>query len=202
MMIKYTLLLLLVLLSSCTRDIHPIAKKTLEHKNPTTYVFNHSVPELKERIVAAFQIEKQSAGSFCVFFRCEAPFLISVETKEHATFAGHLFDNRENADDVYLHSYGEPFGLSAVYFANGKPLRYRAAFHLHLAAVNERSTKVTVLTQNSTVINGAKCCSPHGYYSNDVPVEPTTIEEYKILLYIGQVLGVRDMPPLHTPDNK
>jgi len=45
-----------------------------------------------------------------------------------------------------------------------------------------------------SVINGARCCGPHGYYANDVPVEPTTIEEYKILLYIGQVLSVRDMP--------
>jgi hypothetical protein len=201
MMKKLSLIILLALFTSCSRDIHPIAKKTLKQKNPTTYVFNYSAQELKQRIVAAFQIERQSAGSFCVFLRCEAPFLISAETKERATFARHLFDNPENTDDVYLHSYGEPFGLSAIYFANGKPLRYRAAFHLHLAGINEHSTKVTVLTQNPTVINGAKCCSPHGYYSNDVTVEPTTIEEYRILLYIGQVLNVRDMPPLQTPDD-
>jgi hypothetical protein len=30
-------------------------------------------------------------------------------------------------------------------------------------------------------------------------VEPTTVEEYQILLRIAEQLGVKDMPPLITP---
>jgi hypothetical protein len=43
--------------------------------------------------------------------------------------------------------------------------------------------------------------SLRGYKSNDVAVELTTVEEYKILLFIRRILGVNDMPPVRLPED-
>ncbi len=189
--------LLLSCCISCDRDIHPIKTKLLSQKNPTSYVFTRPVPEVREKILTAFK-DDDLMRDFYSSFPTTQYFFFAVESREHAVFAERIFANRENQDDVYLHSYGTPICLSPVYFAGGKPLRYRAEFHLHLTSLDDNSTKVTITTHDPTVINGSKCCGLHGYMANDVTVEPTTIEEYKILLFIGRVLGAGDMPRLFT----
>jgi hypothetical protein len=41
--------------------------------------------------------------------------------------------------------------------------------------------------------------SPHGPSLISAEVDPTTIEQYQILLDIGRQLGAKEMPPLLTP---
>ena len=193
--------LLLSFCISCDRDIHPVKTRPLSQKNPTSYVFTRPVPEAREKILTAFKDDKLMEDFSSSFPTAPYSYFVA-ESREHAAFSERIFANPENQDDVYLHSFGTPICLSPVYFAGGKPLRYRAEFQLHLTALDDNSTRVAVITHDPKVINGSRCCGLHGYVSNDVAVEPTTVEEYKILLFIGRVLGASDMPPLRLPESK
>jgi len=186
----------------CDSDIHTIKTKPLREKNPTSYVFPRPVSEVREEIIKAFEIENRFSKATEEFYSSfsDTRLWFSVESREDSVFSETIFQNPANHNDVYLHSHGEPLWSSPVYFGGGKPLRYRAKFQLHLIAVGDNSTQVSVVTHEPSVINGSKCCGLHGYVSNDVSVEPTTIEEYKILLFIGSILGARDMPPLRLPE--
>jgi hypothetical protein len=188
---------------SCSSDIHKIKTKPLAEKNPTSYVFARPVSQAREEIIKAFETENRYSKPTEEFYASfgDTRLWFSVESREDAVFSEKIFQNPVNHNDVYLHSHGEPLGPSQVYFGGGKPLRYRAAFQLHLAAL-DNNTQVSVITHEPSVINGSKCCGPHGYVSNNVPVEPTTIEEYKILLFVGRILGAREMPPLRLPEEK
>jgi hypothetical protein len=164
-------------------------------------VFPGLLPEVRGKILTAFE-DYELMEDFRSSFSPNNRYLsLNVEGREDASFSKHIFVNLENQDDLYLHFFGDVIDPSAVYFGGGKPLRYRAEFQLHLTALDDKSTKVLVITHNPTVINGSVCCGLHGYKSNDVAVEPTTVEEYRILMFIGRILGVSGMPPLRLPES-
>ena len=194
--------LMLSLCISCSSDVHKIKTKALLQKNPTSYVFPGALPEVREKLLTAFKDFplRREFGSF--LSPNNQSFTFSGRTKEEHGDYEPIFANSENHNDIYLHSWGEPIDPSEVYFGGGKPLRYRAEFQLHLTAADNDSTQISVITHKPTVINGSVCCGLHGYKSNDVAVEATTIEEYRILLFIGRILGVRDMPALRLPEGK
>jgi hypothetical protein len=187
---------------SCSSDVHKIKTRSLVQKNPTSYVFPGRVPEVREKILTAFEDFPfmREFGSFVS--PNSQSFMFSVRTKEEHGEYEPIFASPENRNDIYLHSWGEPIDPSEVYFGGGKPLRYRAEFQLHLTATDNTNTQISVITHKPSVINGSVCCGLHGYKSNDVAVEPTTIEEYRILLFVGRILGVTDMPPLRLPERK
>lgn len=194
--------LLVSLCISCSSDIHTIKTRSLNQKNPTSYVFPGSLPEVRKRILAVFEDFplRREFGSYVS--PNSQSFMFSIRTREEHGSYEPVFASPENHNDLYLHSWGEPIDPSEVYFGGGKPLRYRAEFQLHLTAPNDNSTEISVITHKPSVINGSVCCGLHGYKSNDVAVAPTTIEEYRILLFIGRLLGVSDMPPLRLPEGK
>ena len=194
--------LLLSLCISCSSDVHKIKTKSLVQRNPTSYVFPGPLPEVREKILAAlsdFPLKREFGSALSPN---NQGFMVSVRTREEHGDYEPIFANSENHSDIYLHSWGEPIDPSEVYFGGGKPLRYRAEFQIHFTAVDNDNTQISVITHKPSVINGSVCCGLHGYKSNDVAVEPTTIEEYKILLFIGRILSVSDMPPLRLPEGK
>jgi hypothetical protein len=87
--------------------------------------------------------------------------------------------------------------VSDSYFWWNTPLQYSADFKLLLTPVSDSKTRVDVRTSESKVRIGANFGGHGGDYYN--PVAPTTIEEYRILMKIGAVLGEQDMPPLRLP---
>ncbi len=195
---KMLLLVILLTVLACDRDIHLIETKPFSQKNPTDYEFAVPVSEVKKKLLAAFE-DFDLKDKLCASLNEIKSCLFSVESKEDPTVSREIFANSENNNDLYLYPY-DLIGPSPIYFGGGKPLEYRAEFQLHLTDAGNDRTKVTIITHNSTVINGAKCCGPHGDVSNYVVVEPTTIEEYKILLFIGSVLGAKGMSPLRMPE--
>lgn len=148
----------------------PIEVKPLLRKNPTSFVFHSSI-----RAVIRI-IESMDPG--------QAPLVVG---KRYNFFLGALHD---------------PIGKSAVYFARGEALDYLAEFNLCIRKRGDEETAVQVDTTRSEVIAGKKfgfgSCGP-GFANRYVAVEPTTIEEYEILLKIGRALGEKDMPPLILP---
>ena len=192
--------LILIVCISCSSDIHKIKTKTLVQKNPTSYVFPGAPSEVREKILTALE-DYQLSSEFGSFVSPNNPsFTFSVRTREEYGSSEPIFASPENHDDLVLYSHGESIDPSEVYFGGGKPLRFRAEFQLHFTAAEKDKTQISVITHRPTVINGSVCCGLHGYKSNDVAVEPTTIEEYRILLFIGRILGVSDMPPVRLPE--
>ena len=199
---KYLLAaLLLCSCTACSSNIHPIETRPLSQKNPTSYVFPGPVPEVRGKLLTAFNDFQLMRDFFSSFSPNNPSLYFAVESREHAVFSEQIFADRDNQDDVYLHSHGDWIDPSPVYFGGGKPLRYRAEFQVHLTTVDANRTQVSVITHKPSVINGSVCCGLHGYKSNDVAVQPTTVEEYRILLFIGRVLGVSGMPPLRLPES-
>ena len=106
-----------------------------------------------------------------------------------------------NENDAYIHNFDEPIGPSSVYFSGTNPLLYICEFHLHIVQKTATETQVTVIPQNSEVIDGQSWWGPHGPPANIYKdVKPTTIEEYKILLELGAALGTVKMPQLLLPE--
>jgi hypothetical protein len=112
-----------------------------------------------------------------------------------------VFRDPANTNDIYLHSFHNPFTLSPVYRGRGGGLPFMAVFHLHLSASGS-NTQVTITASDAEVINGQKfgfgSCGP-GYAWNCERVKPTGIEEYVILRYLGRALGVTNMPEVILP---
>jgi hypothetical protein len=105
-----------------------------------------------------------------------------------------------NENDAYIYGDARPIGESPIYFKDGQPLIYYADFHIHLTAISPKKIRVEIFTYGSSVITGLdKSWSPHGPSFIFMAVPPTTIEQYQILLGIGQQLGTANLPPLVTP---
>jgi hypothetical protein len=87
----------------------------------------------------------------------------------------------------------------------GGSLDYWAWFYLHLESIDNTNTKVTITTFEPEVIVGRELLpSPPHFVRRDktLTVEPSTIEEYEILLKIGNLVGEKNMPSLILPNEK
>jgi len=182
--------------------ILPMETRPFPQRNPTSYEFPGSVSEVRQKIFATFKDFDVMQGFYRTF--SDSGFSFSIEEQENASFAksaaNDFFADEKNKNDLYLHSHGALIGGSPLYLGGGIPLRYSAEFQLHFDAIDPNKTRVSIITHNPRVYNGTVCCGMHGYMSNTQTVEPSTIEEYKILQFIGRRLGVNDMPPLRLPE--
>jgi hypothetical protein len=205
--------------SSISRGTDQISlqEKVLLHPNPTSYEFEASVGDVTNAIKKAFNVWQkgqrnkyhesmwtgsgdsktkralsdalQSSGMAFLLWKGDGDML-----------AKNLLTKTGNENDAYIYGDVRPVGESRVYFKAGQPLIYYADFHIHLAAAAPHKTRMEISTYGSRVITGLdESWSPHGPSLIFVEVPPTTIEQYQILLGIGQQLGVTNMPPLVTP---
>jgi hypothetical protein len=111
----------------------------------------------------------------------------------------------ENSKDVYFQSFGI-HNKSKIYCNKQNEFcDYWDSYYLHLDAITVHSTKVTVTTIKSEIIIGQKLLPSPPHFVRDnktITVEPSTIEEYLILLEIGKMTGENNMPKLILPDSK
>jgi hypothetical protein len=186
---------------SCTSGISHVQTLPLPTPNPTTCLFPLPVAEVQMKALQAFSLDHQF--NHPVFGRLSLPFedTFDVECATNAVFGEAVFRDPANAHDIYLHTFGEPFTKSSVYRGRDGPLAFSASFHLHLAASGQNTT-VTVIASNTEVVNGTRFgvgpCGP-GWGDNVQHVRPTTVEEYSILRYLGNYLGVTNMPNVILP---
>src|ERR1041384_3742043 len=161
--------------------------KRLPRMNPTSSVFHASVEEVFSKVAGP-----KDACHSLDFYPAGVSQIESITGKKLRIAEATLVTRTDH----------DPIGKSKVYFARGEALDYLAEFELHLIERGGKETEVRVRTLRPEVINGKKLgfgsCGP-GLANRYVAVEPTTIEEYEILLRIGQALGEKDMPPLVLP---
>ena len=148
--------------------------------NPTSYVFNASIEQVKNAI-------KSGCGNYQV--QC-----MSLYSKED--YEVDIFNTDIKKDALLIfHCDIE----SKIYFRFGKPLDYYVNFHIHLDSIFEDKTKVEIFTLNPE-IEVFWVGIGHFGFGWDKKVPPSTIEEYEILLIIGKELGEKGMPACNYPE--
>src|SRR5262245_58356131 len=196
-------IVLALLSGACTSGVQSIQRSVADVPNPDSYVFDLPVDELSARaeeilsrnhqyeepifVVAESSSSRDDGFSFHPVFQ--------VENAQSALFAGKLLESPANQKDLYLHNFDEPIWPAPVHPGRDGGLPYCARFHVHLAPAGEGKTRVTVFALHTSVVNGRKWgigpCGP-GYGWRSEKVEPTSIEEYTILRYLGRGLGRKD----------
>ncbi len=106
-----------------------------------------------------------------------------LDKNKDTLFSREYFQS-SNSNDVYLHAFGDVWD-SPVYYANGKPLKFRCEFVFKLDSIADERTKVTVQVLHPRVMNGTVGIGPHGSIAREVVVKPTTVEEYTLLQYLA-----------------
>ena len=163
----------------------PIEVKPLPRKNPTSYVFHASADDVFVAVPMGFHRQDSFRFAPTATFTAETSSGTHLKSATLVSNTGH-----------------DPIGKSRAYFARGVALDYLADFEVNISGRGDQSTEVVIKALHPEVINGRRfgfgSCGP-GFANRYVPVEATTIEEYEILLRIGQALGEKDMPPLILP---
>jgi hypothetical protein len=198
--------------SGCGKPQVSLQERVLPHANPTSYEFDDAtINDVKSAIKMAFEkwrdeelknrkerIWKGSGDADAkrlLTMQLQLPPASLIWKGDADALSKHLLTKTGNENDAYFYGTDSPVGESLVYPKDGQPLIYFADFHIHLAAVDPRKTRVEIFTYDSSVNTGAKGPrSAHGRTFLFVPVAPTTVEEYQILLRIGEQIGVKGMP--------
>ncbi|WP_291530026.1 hypothetical protein [Bacteroides sp. UBA939] len=177
---KWIYIVLSITLVLCAAIRGCYSKNKLDNPNPTSYIFDASIEQVRIAIVNnAEKIRWYHLWS-------------EIEDKETI----HYTDIKM---DAWLNCHGGGNNvLSKIYFRFGKPLPYFVEFHLHLDSISEHKTKVEIFTLDPEIFLFGIGYGHIGF-SRSKKVPPSTIEEYEILLAIGEQLGERDMPPCNYP---
>ncbi|MGA3266720.1 MAG: hypothetical protein ABSE16_07855 [Verrucomicrobiota bacterium] len=194
-----------------------VQEKVLPHPNLTNYEFDASVSDVTNAIKKAFGTDWYLAEAkkhrervwegrgdattkHALTLALQSPPPSLFFKGDADALSKNLLTKAGNENDAYLFGSTSPVSESQVYFKDGQPLIYYADFHIHLTALGAKKCSVDIFTYDSSVVAGVdESWSPHGPSFIFVEVPPTTIEQYQILLGIGQQLGVTNMPPLVVP---
>jgi hypothetical protein len=210
-------LVLSLAVTGCGRQHVTLQVRVLSSPNPTNYEFDAPIEKVRDAVKAAFgkwddeEIRLRRSRTWQGNGDADDKRLLTILLQlppgsllwkgDGDALSKQLLTKPGNEYDAYFCGGDSPFGESAVYFNDGVALPYFADFHIHLRAINQRRTRVEITTYDSSVNTGVNAgWSPaRGHVSLYVTVDPTTVEEYQILLMIGQQLGTMNMPVVVTP---
>ncbi len=151
-------------------------KEKLLVPNPTSYVFDAGIEDVRKAILTRVE---DSLDGYTVYAKEDYDNdILSKNIKNDALLRNHY--------DV----------KSKMFFRFGNPLPYSPEFIIHLDSISEKKTNVVVFTSDTTIVVGGIGFG-HVGYTWEKKVSPSTIEEYEILLLIGQQLGQEGMPECH-----
>ena len=171
---KTLIFLLFITISVLTIGCY--SKGKLQSPNPTSYVFDAGIEDARKAIITRVE---DSLDGYTVYAKEDYENdILSKNIKNDALLRNHY--------DV----------KSKMFFRFGKPLPYFPEFIIHLDSISEKKTNVVVYTSDTTIVVGG-IGVPHFGYTWEKKVSPSTIEEYEILLLIGQQLGQEGMPECH-----
>ena len=159
-------------------------------QNPTEYTFAFSAEQLAEKLEYIFSLQNQVNN--------QIPLSVSGP---NSRFIADFKKLNAKSFEVMFNNSGVNFWQSDFYLVQGKPAKTTGKFKLTLNETSQSHTKVTAEVFDLEVINGVECCGPHGRYSRYTSVASTTIEEYALLYFIGEQLGLK-MQPIFRPNTK
>ena len=178
-------ILILFLFSSCSSKFY---YKELTKQNLTYYVFNKNIKDVNTAMRNVFIDFNMNFSA--TFFE--------------ENFYKKYFIDSNNIYDMYLF-VPNTYIQSEIYFNknNNKGLDYYVKYFIHLDEIDTNKTKVTVNTISSQILIGSKFGFAHNFrlrVANLINVERETIQEYRILLAIGDALNEEDMPSIILPN--
>ena len=203
----------LTLTTQSCKTTDPIETKPFPIKNIAEHSFNLNIDKLKDIIFSFFTLENQDNNKYLkdIFFfypsvdketeQYKMFIDFQAETYKTALFGKSYFAKPNTENDIYIHNFGTCW-FSKLYHSKGKPLKYRTPFFIKLTKINEVTTKVFIAAEDPKVLNGISGYGPHGAIARETTVEPSTIEEYSILLFIADKLGDKTLLPLKLPIDK
>lgn len=187
----------------CT-STEPINLRSFPIRNIPEHDFKISISKLHDTIASMFSVENQIdnkiLGSIFFYYYPENTrhvMFFNTETKNQAVFSKEYFSKSNRSDDIYLSTFD--FWPSKLYFSGKHQLEYTTPFIIKLTKIDTFSTKVNIVAENPIVVNGISGYGAHGAVARETPVEPTSIEEYNILLFIASKLGDSSMLPIKLP---
>jgi hypothetical protein len=202
MRVKYFLLIqfIFVLFWGCSKE-SDYKVKILKKRNPTDFVFSLPKDSLASVVLKIFKEFRYTnspvySSSVLNFYHDghRTPVSFVAESFAEHVFSKRYFETTGAKDDIYLYNLVGAWP-SPIYYSNGQPLLYRTSFVITLTSKESNKTLLTVKAESPVILKGTECCGPHGSYSKEIPVPPTTIEEYTIILLIAEELGV-EIPPM------
>jgi hypothetical protein len=188
---RFIVLILLCLETTFVSCKNKITKIELINKNPIEYIFKSSKDSLYKLITSQFNLKDLS------LLTIERRIIMPSEVSE-------MFSQQKNNLDIFLWSIGV-YRKSKIYKEKGVFFDYWVSFYLHLEQIDQKHTKVNIITIEPKIIVGKEWFPgpPHFVRNNKtIIVEPSTIEEYEILQEIGRLIGEQNMPSLILPDAK
>nr|WP_294946299.1 hypothetical protein [uncultured Mucilaginibacter sp.] len=199
--------LALLLFIGCSKTPATVQVKKLQSPNPTSRLFKMPAKQLHDTLLALFDFGQQYDNPTLktIFMdavledttnKMQATF--STETSAGPVFSEAYFAEPGTKNDIYITTMAS-YWYSPMYFADDKPLKYTSAFAFKLKELSKDSTLLSVVAINPEIVNGTKCCGPHGNYSITQKVKPTSVEEYTLIMFVAQKLGIKDMPALKLP---
>lgn len=206
--LKLTIILTLILFG-CTRT-DTIKRHPYPQQNISRHILNFKVKGLHDSIVKIFDFENQLNDVYLrdLFYNYSTDdkkikknkydIIFSIETIKNAVFSKEYYKNPNAKNDIYVHCFGTPW-YSKLYYTDNKPLKYRTAFIIKLKKVDENKTQIEIIAENPTVINGISSYGSHGAIALNTKVEPSSIEEYTLLLFIANHLGESNLPKIRFP---
>jgi hypothetical protein len=178
-----------IVFASCQKKV---VKIIMDKKNPVEYNFSISKDSLQRIISEQMKIENT------MLWDAQHGIMVLEEISKK-------FSQKGNASDFCLMPIYYLCKAKLYRSEKGGSLDYWAWFYLHLESIDNTNTKVTITTFEPEVIVGRELLpSPPHFVRRDktLTVEPSTIEEYEILLKIGNLVGEKNMPSLILPNEK
>jgi hypothetical protein len=183
----------------------------VEQINPIEYVFHFPFDAVKSAIIKKLDDYKFQSTIGKEKFDLDKGKIVLYESLHADTLGKDMWPDAEKilskpeyTKDVYLYTFG--YAPSQVYFSGNckVPLIFSANYHLHLDKIDKNTTKVTVTTINHRVMTGHEllptpqmCGFGRSAIFKIVPT--TTVEQYELLLQIGNTLGEQNMPKIIIP---
>jgi hypothetical protein len=207
--IRRTLIVLVITTTSLSCDnLKKLETRELVEANPTEHIFSIPRDQLRQTILDSFNEHKEMSSPFyqsSIFYfnadmgngQHKMAVSFNAETAGNAIFGKKHFEKPNTGNDIYIHSFGQ-FWYSPIYYAGGKALEFRTPFILTLEKIDEEQTLLKVIPETPKVIKGIDGLTAHGFYSKEIDVEPTTVEEYSLILFIAEQLGDTTLKPLTT----
>ena len=101
----------------------------------------------------------------------------------------------------YNHFNYDWIGKSSSYYSERGFLDFKGTFCITLTKIDSLTTNVKVSIENMSILFGryynfhCNCCA-----YNEIHVKTNSVEEYKFLLKLGELIGEANMPKLILPN--
>ena len=199
-------------------------------KMPTEYIFDvsqDSMMKVLEKHFNSFRVTEEFKKIWKVKNRKDLQgisFYKYLRRLEEYEFEGYFYlpDSLKQVDDYYLISLPvryikdnflldawvrHPTDIAYNYQFEGTDIHpiYKTIFQIKMKEITHEKTQVSIIPINPKIVVGSEVVyNPRILWWQRIAIDkdavPSTIEEYQILLYIGEILGVKDqMPKLILP---